>query len=90
MNDLELRAWTSFVDVVENFLDNHQAENYKELLKKLLKSLQDKGANVSIRVHFVHNHLDEFPDNCSDVKDTNSIKISKQWKSATIDGGTNE
>ena len=30
MNDLELRAWTTFIDVVKNFLGNRQAENYKE------------------------------------------------------------
>ena len=69
MNDLELRAWTSFVDMVKNFLGNCQAKNYK-LVVKLLKSLQDiVGANVSIKVHFLHSHLDKFPDNCDDVSD---------------------
>ena len=46
MNDLELRAWTSFVDVVKNFLGNHRAENYNELVEKLLKILQDIDANI--------------------------------------------
>ena len=41
------------------------AENYKELLK----SLQDIGANMRIKVHFLHSHLDKFPDNCGDVSD---------------------
>ena len=30
MNDLKLRVWTSFVDLVKKFLGNHRAENYKE------------------------------------------------------------
>ena len=52
MNDLELRHWTSFVDVVKNILDSRRAENYKELVEKLLKSLQYISVNMSITVHF--------------------------------------
>ena len=55
--------------MVKNFLDNCRAENYKELVEKLLKSLQDIGAHMSINVHFLLNHLDKFPDNCGDVSD---------------------
>ena len=46
--DLELRAWTSLVEVVKNFLGNSRAENYKEFEEKLWKSLLDIGANMSI------------------------------------------
>ena len=39
MNEwIGLRAWTSFVDVVKNFLGNHRAENYKKLVEKNVKS----------------------------------------------------
>ena len=67
MNDLELRSRTSFVDVVKNFFGNCQAKSYKELVEKLLKSLQEIGADMSIKVHFLY--LDKFLDNCSDVSD---------------------
>ena len=50
MNDLELSACTSFVDWVKNFLGNRLSEN-KELVEKLLKGIQDIGANKSIKVH---------------------------------------
>ena len=53
MNWIGLRAWTSFVDVVKNFLGNHWAENYKEWVEKLLKSLQDICSNMSIKVNFL-------------------------------------
>ena len=69
MNDLELCAWTLFVDVVKNFLGNHWAKNYKELIKKLLKSLQDIDADMSIKGHFLHNYLNKFPDNSGDMSD---------------------
>ena len=62
-------AWTSFVDVVKTFLGNHQAENFKKIMEKQLKSLQDIGTNMRIKVHFLDNHLDKFPDNCGDVND---------------------
>ena len=84
--------WTSFVDV-KNFLGNHQAENYKELVEKWLKHLQEIGTNMSIKVHFLNSHLDKFLDSCSDIsdeKENDSIRISKQWKSTTRDGGTNK
>ena len=48
MNDLELHAWTSFVDVLKNFLGYCWAENYKELVEKLLKSLPNIGTNIEV------------------------------------------
>lgn len=69
MNDLELCTWTSFVDVVKNFSGNHQAKNYKELVEKLLKSLQNTGANISIKVHFLHRDLDRFLNKCGNMSD---------------------
>ena len=53
--------------MVKNFLGNHQGEIYKEFVEKLLKSLQDTGANMSNKIHFLHSHLDKFLDNCGDV-----------------------
>ena len=68
MNDLELRDWTSFVDVVKNFLGNRRAENY-ELVEKLLKNPEDIGSNVSVKVNFLHSHPDKFPDKYADMSD---------------------
>ena len=50
MNDLKVRAL--FIVVVKNFLVNRRAKNYKDLVEKLLKSLQDIGANMTIKFHF--------------------------------------
>ena len=88
MNELELRAWTSFVDAVKNILGSHQAENYKELVEKLLKSLQDLGVNMSVKVHFLHFQLIVMMWVMS--KENDSIRISKQRKRTTRDGETNE
>ena len=69
VKDLELHTWTSFVDTVKNFYGNRRAKSYRKLVKKMLKSLQDIGANISIKVHFLQSHLNKFQDNCSDVSD---------------------
>ena len=78
MNDLELHAWTSFVDEVKNFFVNRRTKNYKELVEKLLKSLQDIGANMSIKVHFLH--PDNFPDDCDDVSDEQRERFHQDIK----------
>ena len=62
-------AFEHRVDVGKNFLCNRRAENYKKWVEKLLKSRQNIGAKMSIKVHFLHSHQDKFPDNCGDVSD---------------------
>ena len=49
--NLELHAWTVFLDVGKNILSNLRTENYEELLEKLLKHQQSYN-NMSIKVHF--------------------------------------
>ena len=51
MSVVEARAWKAFSKVVHNFLGNKRADNYIELVKKLLLSLQDLGCRMSIKVH---------------------------------------
>ena len=59
-----LRAcWDAFVKVVKNFFGNKKVSNYKELVANLLSSFEDIGAKMSIKVHFLHSHLDSFPEN---------------------------
>ncbi|KAL6461808.1 hypothetical protein MHYP_G00299530 [Metynnis hypsauchen] len=66
---LELRAWESFVQVVQNFLGNHKATNYEELVDDMLISFKRMGCRMSLMIHFLHSHLDFFPPNLGDVSD---------------------
>ena len=61
--------------MVKNFLGNRRAENYKEL-----KSLQDIGAIICIKVHFLHSCSDEFLDNCSDASDGQGERFHQDIK----------
>ena len=69
INPAELSAWTAFTNVVKFFLGKLKASNYKELVETLLTSLYQLGANMSIKLHFLHSHLARFPENLGDVSD---------------------
>ena len=70
MNKIELASWLSFVEVVQSFLGNGKADNYKYIVQKvLLDNFQVLGINMSIKVHFLHSHLDRFPENLHNETD---------------------
>lgn len=69
MTRVEKAAWLSFKDVVKNFLGSHKADNYKTIVEGLLKNYKKLGCNMSLKVHFLHSHLDYFPDNLGDCSD---------------------
>lgn len=53
----------------KNFSGNRKTEKYNEIVAKLLKNLHDMGANMSIKLHFLYNHIDRFPENLGDLSD---------------------
>ena len=57
----EQAAWDAFVFVVLNFLGNHRAGNYVELLDNLITAYQHLGCRMSLKMHFLHSHLTFFP-----------------------------
>jgi len=54
----EKAVWDSFKFVVKGFLGNRRAQNYEELVNNLLQSYQKLGCNMSLKIHFLHSHLD--------------------------------
>ena len=67
MNEIELASWLIFVEVLQSFLGNRKADNYKDIVQKLLDNFQTLGINMSIKVHFLHGFLDRFSKNLDDV-----------------------
>ena len=63
MTSDQLNAWNSFDSVVNGFLGNNRAENYKALVTTLLKNYKKINVNMSLKIHFLHSHLDFFPVN---------------------------
>jgi hypothetical protein len=50
-------------------LGNNRADNYQEIVERLLQSYEAMGRNMSLKIHFLHSHLDFFPQNLSAVSD---------------------
>ena len=63
MNDTEKNAWQSFKDVVSNFLGNKKSPNYQTIVEQMLTNFQTLGCRMSVKVHYLHSHLDFFPAN---------------------------
>lgn len=53
-------AWKSFDRVVNGFLGNNKAPNYVEIVRKLIQDYEKINARMSLKLHFLHSHLDFF------------------------------
>jgi len=87
----EKAAWDSFKFVVKGFLGHWRAQNYEKLVNKLLQSYQRLGCNMSLKIHFLHSHLDfsqrtvaQWVMNTENV----SIKTFLQWRRDIKGNGT--
>ena len=69
MTTLELNAWNSFLGVIQNFLKSHWSHDYLNFIESMLNQYGDIGTNMSIKIHFLHSHLDRFPGNCGAYSD---------------------
>ena len=65
----EKPAWKALVDVIECFLGSYRAENYKDIVSNLLQKYKAMGCRMSLKLHFLHTHLDFFPPKLGDVND---------------------
>ncbi|UYV62698.1 hypothetical protein LAZ67_2001609 [Cordylochernes scorpioides] len=69
LNEVEAAAWSSFRNVCKNFLGSVKVENYRDIVNDLLLSYKALGCNMSLKIYFLHSHLDFFPDNHGAVSD---------------------
>jgi hypothetical protein len=69
LSPAEQTAWKAFKAVSNGFLGRNKAPNFVELIDKLLETFYDLGCNMSLKIHFLHSHLDFFPENLGDVSD---------------------
>ena len=69
LNLKELRTWEAFKSVCSGFLGNTRVPDYQACIEKLLKSYEDMGCRMSLKIHFLHSHLNFFPPNLGAVSD---------------------
>ncbi|XP_014785903.1 uncharacterized protein LOC106880477 [Octopus bimaculoides] len=70
----------AFAEVVQNFLEKHKSENYKDLVTNLISTIRDIGANMSIKMHYFFSHIDRFPENLGDVRDEQGERFHQDIK----------
>jgi len=54
---------TTLEKMLGNPLQQLSKTSYHDFLKQLLKSYEQSGCNMSVKVHFLHSHLNYFPEN---------------------------
>ena len=69
LNESERNAWLSFKRICMDFLGNHKAANYQDVVQDLLTSYKAMGWNMGLKIHFLESHLDFFPENLGGVSD---------------------
>lgn len=80
MTEQEKNAWLSFKATVRDFLGNVQADNYSEIVQKLLDSYKAPGCYMSIKMLFLHSHLDKFPENLGAISDEQGGRFHQNLK----------
>ena len=66
LSAVERRARKSFVSAIEGFLENHKADNFRKIVEELLDAYEEMGSRMSLKLHVLHSHIDEFKDNMGD------------------------
>ncbi|KAI6652505.1 Receptor-type tyrosine-protein phosphatase epsilon-like [Oopsacas minuta] len=64
-----MSAWNSFKWVCENSLGYKKSSNYREGVDTLLNAYEKMGCRMSLKLHFLHSHIDFFPENLGAVSD---------------------
>lgn len=80
LSPFEKEAFSNIKSVVENFLGNHRAANYKEIIHNMLQSFSRLKINMSPKIHYLHQHLDFFKENLGKISDEHGERFHQQIK----------
>ena len=75
LTSIELRAWKAFKWLYANFLGNKRSPSFKMEAKNLLEAYKEMGCRWSLKIHFLHSHLDFFPANLGAISDEQSERF---------------
>lgn len=80
LSPFEREGFINIKSVIQNFLGNHRAPNYKELIHNMMMSFQRLKINMSPKIHYLHQHLDFFKDNLGKISDEHGERFHQQIK----------
>ena len=69
MQDKQYDDGCHFKRICKDFLGNHKAVNYQDVVQDLLTSYKTMGCSMSLKIHFLEPHFYFFPEDLSEVSD---------------------
>jgi len=75
LKETEIKAWLSFKRICKDFLGNHKAANYQDVVLDLLTSYKAMGCSMNLKIQFLEPHFNFFPENLGDVSDEHSERF---------------
>lgn len=80
LNEVERNAWFAFRNVAQEFLGNYKSPIYKEMVKNLLDCYEKMGCRMNVKLHFLKNHLDFFPNNLGALSEEQGERFHQELK----------
>lgn len=59
----QLNAWEAMKKVITGFLGNKRDDNYVTIVRDMINAFELMGVNMSLKIHFLRDHLYFFPEN---------------------------
>jgi len=79
LNETERNEWLSFKRICKDFLGNHKAANYQDVVRELLTSYKAMGCNMSLKIYFFGVPLGFFfSENLGEVSDEHGEKFHQE------------
>ena len=72
LNPIEKEARNQFRLVVKFFFGGNRSSSCDSIVQEFLSGYKTLGAKISLKIHFLHSHLDFFPANMGEVSDEHS------------------
>ncbi|GBN45433.1 hypothetical protein AVEN_183448-1 [Araneus ventricosus] len=76
----ERKAMESFKLVLTSFLGNKKEPNYNYIVEVMIKNFKILGCSMSLKVHFLDSHLDNFPENLGAVSEEQGERFHQDIK----------
>lgn len=80
MGEIQKAAWLSFKSVAENFLGNYKSHDYENIVADMVENYQCLGCLRNVKLHFLHSHLQYFPENLGDYSEEQGERFHQDLK----------
>ena len=80
LNPLEKEAWNQFCLVVKTFLGSCKSYSYAIIIQDFLSRYKNLRARMSLKIHFLHSHLDFFPPRMGEISDEHGERFHQEIK----------